>query len=54
LLGDALSPFLVGTLSDLFSLSQAVKILPIAVMIGGFVWIFAARAQGKSSPVVQN
>jgi MFS transporter, Spinster family, sphingosine-1-phosphate transporter len=53
LLGDALSPFLVGTLSDLFSLSQAVRILPVAVFIGGIVWIFAARAQGNSGPVVQ-
>jgi MFS transporter, Spinster family, sphingosine-1-phosphate transporter len=45
LLGDALSPFMVGALSDLFSLGQAVRILPAAVLIGGFVWIWAARAQ---------
>jgi MFS transporter, Spinster family, sphingosine-1-phosphate transporter len=45
LLGDALSPFMVGALSDLFSLGQAVRILPVAVLIGGFVWIWAARAQ---------
>jgi len=45
LLGDALSPFLVGALSDIFSLGQAVRILPAAVLIGGFVWIWAARAQ---------
>ena len=49
LLGDALSPFLVGALSDLFSLGQAVRILPVAVLIGGFVWIFAARAQGRAA-----
>jgi MFS transporter, Spinster family, sphingosine-1-phosphate transporter len=48
LLGDALSPFLVGALSDLFSLGQAVRILPAAVLIGGFVWIWAARAQGRA------
>lgn len=50
LLGDALSPFLVGALSDRYSLGQAVRILPIAVVVGGFVWIFAARAQGRAGP----
>jgi MFS transporter, Spinster family, sphingosine-1-phosphate transporter len=48
LLGDALSPFLVGVLSDFFSLAQAVRILPVAVLVGGFVWIWAARAQGAA------
>jgi MFS family permease len=48
LLGDALSPFLVGALSDFFSLAQAVRILPVAVLVGGFVWIWAARAQGAA------
>jgi hypothetical protein len=48
LLGDALSPFLVGALSDIFSLGQAVRILPAAVLIGGIVWIWAARAQGDA------
>jgi len=45
LLGDALSPPLIGVLSDRFSLAQAVKIVPIAVLIGGCIWIWAARAQ---------
>jgi MFS transporter, Spinster family, sphingosine-1-phosphate transporter len=48
LLGDALSPFLIGVLSDSFSLGQAVKIVPVAVVIGGCVWAWAARAQGQS------
>jgi MFS transporter, Spinster family, sphingosine-1-phosphate transporter len=48
LLGDALSPFLIGELSDAFSLAQAVKIVPVAVAIGGCVWIWAARAQAQS------
>jgi MFS transporter, Spinster family, sphingosine-1-phosphate transporter len=48
LLGDALSPFLIGELSDSFSLAQAVKIVPVAVAIGGCVWIWAARAQARS------
>jgi fucose permease len=47
LLGDALSPFLVGMLSDAFSLQQAVKILPLAVLVGGLVWVWAARAQAE-------
>ena len=48
LLGDALSPFLIGELSDAFDLAQAVKIVPVAVAIGGGVWIWAARAQAQS------
>jgi sugar phosphate permease len=49
LLGDALSPPLIGALSDHFSLAQAVKIVPIAVVIGGCVWVWAARAQFSST-----
>jgi MFS family permease len=48
LLGDALSPFLIGELSDVSSLAQAVKIVPVAVAIGGCIWIWAARAQAQS------
>jgi MFS transporter, Spinster family, sphingosine-1-phosphate transporter len=53
LLGDALSPLIVGALSDAFSLQQAITILPVAVLIGGFVWIWAARAQAASQPLSQ-
>ena len=45
ILGDALSPPLIGVLSDHFSLAQAVKIVPMAVLIGGCVWVLAAHAQ---------
>jgi sugar phosphate permease len=48
LLGDALSPPLIGALSDHFSLAQAVKIVPIAVVIGGCIWCWAARAQARA------
>ncbi|HSZ07721.1 MAG TPA: MFS transporter [Steroidobacteraceae bacterium] len=48
LLGDALSPLIVGALSDAFSLQQAIRILPVAVLVGGVVWIWAARAQAAS------
>ena len=51
LLGDALSPPLIGALSDRFSLAQAVKIVPIAVVIGGCIWGWAARAQARAVPV---
>ncbi len=48
LLGDALSPPLIGALSDHFSLGQAVKIVPVAVVIGGCIWIWAASAQARA------
>jgi MFS transporter, Spinster family, sphingosine-1-phosphate transporter len=51
LLGDAISPLIVGALSDAFSLQQAITILPVAALIGGFIWIWAARAQAASKPV---
>jgi MFS family permease len=50
-LGDALSPLIVGALSDASSLQEAIKILPVAVLVGGFVWVWAARAQAASAPV---
>jgi MFS transporter, Spinster family, sphingosine-1-phosphate transporter len=49
LLGDALSPPLIGALSDQFSLAQAVKIVPIAVVIGGCIWGWAALAQAGAA-----
>jgi predicted MFS family arabinose efflux permease len=42
LLGDALSPPLIGALSDRFSLAQAVLIVPVAVLLGGLIWVWAA------------
>ncbi len=50
-LGDVPSPFLIGALSDASSLGQAVKIVPIAVLIAGGLWILAARAQSQSPPL---
>jgi MFS family permease len=49
-LGDVPSPFLIGALSDASSLGQAVKIVPIAVLIAGCLWILAARAQARAGP----
>jgi sugar phosphate permease len=45
LLGDAISPYLIGAISDASSLAQAVKIVPIAVVLSGALWGWAAREQ---------
>jgi len=47
-LGDAISPFLIGTVSDATSLAEAVKIVPVAVVVCGLIWVFAARAQDRA------
>lgn len=48
LLGDAISPTLIGAVSDSSSLAQAVKIVPVAVVIAGILWGWAARVQGRA------
>ncbi len=45
LLGDVVSPPIIGALSDAASLGQAVMIVPVAVLVSGLVWCLAARAQ---------
>jgi MFS family permease len=54
LLGDVPSPSLVGVLSDSRSLGEAVLIIPLAVLVGGIIWTYAAwrggRAGGEPSP----
>jgi MFS family permease len=54
LLGDVPSPSLVGVLSDARSLGEAVLIIPLAVVVGGIVWTYAAwrggHAGGEPSP----
>jgi MFS transporter, Spinster family, sphingosine-1-phosphate transporter len=52
-LGDVISPPLIGALSDRFSLEQAVKLIPLAVLVGGLIWVFAARAQGRQPAPTQ-
>lgn len=47
-LGDAISPYLIGAVSDASSLAQAVKIVPFAVVLSGLLWAWAARAQLRS------
>ncbi len=48
MLGDAISPFLIGAISDASSLAQAVKIVPLAVLVSGAIWVVAARTQERS------
>ncbi len=48
LLGDAISPYLIGAVSDASSLAQAVKIVPVAVVIAGALWAWAARTQSRA------
>lgn len=43
LLGDVLSPWMIGRLSDLSSLGTAVMIVPVAVVICAVLWLVAAR-----------
>lgn len=47
LLGDALSPWMIGALSDSSSLGTAVLIVPVAVAICAVLWLAAARAGGS-------
>jgi len=47
LLGDAISPLLIGAVSDATSLGQALKIVPAAIVIAGVLWGWAAREQAK-------
>ncbi|MDB6085381.1 MAG: major facilitator superfamily 1 [Gammaproteobacteria bacterium] len=50
LLGDAISPYLIGAVSDASSLAQAVKIVPAAVIVSGGLWAWAAREQRARCP----
>ncbi len=49
ILGDVLSPYLIGVMSDATSLSLAVRIVPVAVIVSGLVWCGAARAQARAA-----
>jgi MFS family permease len=47
LAGDALSPPLVGYLSDRFGLRAAMMVLPAAGMLGGLVILIALKTVGR-------
>jgi MFS transporter, Spinster family, sphingosine-1-phosphate transporter len=47
LLGDVPSPPLIGALSDASSLGAAVLVVPVAVLVSGVIWTYAAwRSRG--------
>jgi MFS family permease len=50
--GDVPSPWLIGKISDLYSLAQAVKIVPVAILVSAAIWVWAARAQRSSGDAV--
>jgi predicted MFS family arabinose efflux permease len=54
LLGDAISPYLIGAVSDASSLGQALKIVPAAIVIAGVLWGWAAREQAKPPRCVES
>jgi len=43
ILGDVPSPTLIGAISDATSLTKAVLIIPVALLVSGAVWTYAAR-----------
>jgi MFS transporter, Spinster family, sphingosine-1-phosphate transporter len=47
LLGDVPSPPLIGHLAVTGSLGRAVLLVPVALAIGGAIWLLAARAEGR-------
>lgn len=51
LLGDVPSPPLIGVLSDHSSLARAFLLIPVAIALGGLIWLYAAW-QGERSGAV--
>jgi len=45
LLGDVPSPLLIGLISTHSSLQQGVKLVPLAIVVSGLIWICGALAQ---------
>ncbi len=41
-LGDVPSPTVLGAISDATSLARAVLIIPVAVLLSGAIWTYAA------------
>ena len=47
LLGDVPSPVLIGHLSDVSSLGRAVLVVPVAIAVGGIIWLASARTNAR-------
>ncbi len=56
LLGDVPSPLLIGLISTHSSLQQGVKLVPLAILVSGVIWIFGALSQpaGLATPRMQD
>lgn len=56
LLGDVPSPLLIGLISTHSSLQQGVKLVPLAILVSGVIWIFGALSQpaGLATPKMQD
>jgi MFS transporter, Spinster family, sphingosine-1-phosphate transporter len=54
-LGDVPSPLLIGWISTHSSLQQGVKLVPLAILVSGLIWICGALAQpaGRAAPRLQ-
>jgi MFS family permease len=50
LLGDALSPAIVGIVADASSLTRAISIVPVALAVGMGIWMFAWRTLPEQTP----
>jgi predicted MFS family arabinose efflux permease len=46
-LGDVPAPWLIGRLSDATSLSQAVRLVPAAVLVAGALWTWGALRRDR-------
>ena len=49
LLGDVPSPTLIGYLSHRGSLAHAVLLVPVAILIGGVIWLAAVRVHERAA-----
>jgi MFS transporter, Spinster family, sphingosine-1-phosphate transporter len=49
-LGDGVSPAIIGRLSDRATLGQAVLIIPVAVLVSGAIWMWAAIRRQPARP----
>lgn len=52
-LGDIPSPPLIGFLSDRSSLERAVLIVPVAILVAGIIWSYAAWDAAKRMPATE-
>jgi MFS family permease len=55
LLGDVPAPLLIGLISTHSSLQQGVKLVPLAILVSGVIWIFGALSQpaGLATPKME-